>query len=131
MNVANSLKLPNATRYVLRVLGNDDIPASTRAGAAMMLASSGNKEYIGSLEVLFQNDTVVRRNPREPDIQLRDSALAATVLLSGKDPAEFGFISKNVRAANQKFYYWNYSFPDEKTRENAFSRWKSMKMPGQ
>ena len=125
MNVAHNLKIPAASDYAARVLENDTIPATTRALAAMQLAASGDKKYLNLLESLFNDTSVIRQGTEDYPIELRDAALAASILLAGKDPIDFGFISKKIRGASQKYYYWNYSFRDDQSRHAAFSRWRS------
>lgn len=125
MNIANSLQLADTSRYIERVLRAPNLPAATKASAAAHLARRGGIEHLPKLAGLFNDDSVVRRNPNQEDIQLRDVGLAMSLLLAGKNPTEVGFIAQSS-AANRKYYYWNYRFPSDDARQQAFNQWKQI-----
>jgi hypothetical protein len=123
MNIANTLKLAETPRYIERVLRSPQQHAANKAAAAMLLARRGEVEHIPKLASLFDDETVVRRNPNQEDIQLRDAGLSLSMVLAGKNPADIGFLVQSP-AANRKFHYWNYRFPSDEARKKAFAQWK-------
>ncbi|MCZ2341179.1 MAG: hypothetical protein LC104_05205, partial [Bacteroidales bacterium] len=125
MNIANSLQLADTPRYIERVLRAPQLPATTKATAATHLARRGGVEHLPKLKILLQDETVVRRNPNQEDIQLRDVGLCMSLLLVGKNPTAVGFLAQSPNA-NRKYYYWNYRFPSAEARQQAFTQWEQI-----
>ena len=125
MNVAKTLQLADYPRYIGRVLESEDLSPSVRANAMSYLARIGGVEHIAKLTPLFKDEAVVRRQANKEDIQLRDSALAMSMVLAGKDPKDLGFEAQNSRATSQ-YYYWNFRFPSDEARTKGFAKWKEI-----
>jgi hypothetical protein len=61
------------------------------------------------------------------EAQLRDTALAAALLLTGQDPEEYGFTSQSRAGTAAKFSYANWHLAAEK-RDEAFDKWKAWRV---
>ena len=60
------------------------------------------------------------------EVQVRDVALAAAIIMAGQKPAEFGFTDRNANpdaADKLNFSTTRYYFENEAVRKKAFAKW--------
>jgi hypothetical protein len=126
LTVAGQIRPESVGKYAARLIGATGATASHRASAAATVARAGNREDLPALVPLLSDAAVVRAGANGgEEIQVRDVALAMAALLSGRDPADFGMLSRSGDGGPQ-YSYLNYSFPDERTREKALAKWAEL-----
>ena len=132
------LAMPDqACRLALRLLDAKGAQVYHRGQAAATLARFGNKGHIPLLEKTIGDSSVLttlRRNVVKDgknelvtnEIQMRDVALAVSIVLAGQKPEDFGFQDqfKNNNNPNISFSYTRYLL-DEDQRKAAFDKWKA------
>lgn len=139
MSIARNLKMPDqAIRLSIRLLTSQGATPAYRGMAASNLAQMGTKEHIPLLEKMMTEQamvTTVRENvPNLPaaerpahEIQVRDVALAVSIILSGQKLEDYGYVDiykvngLNINAAN--YTYARYYIP-EADRKASFEKWK-------
>jgi hypothetical protein len=122
--LAQRLDLPGTTRYAARLLAVKPSSPQQRATGISVLVQAGDKGSLPILRKLFTDEDLVQGAVRGREaIQVRDVALAAAVLLTGRDPAAFGFPARGAGEA-ASFEYANYSFATAEDRDKAFAEWK-------
>ena len=101
--------------------------------AAFALAKNGSKEHLGVLESAFQDESGLNQNRvvngmvQMSQLQMRDMALTAAVLLTGQNPDDFGLVEQFKNQPGMQFMYSNWRLPDEKRKE-AFEKWKAWRL---
>lgn len=135
LNVANTLGLgAEGCRLALRLLNAPGALGAYRGQAAATLARLGGKEHIPQLEKLSGDNAVVYSVRRQVvkngkaeltaiEVQVRDVALAVSVLLSGQKLDAYGFVDQSPAGAT--YTYTRCYFPDEAARKAAFEKWKA------
>ena len=132
------LAMPDqACRLALRLLDAKGAQVYHRGQAAATLARFGNKGHIPLLEKTIGDSSVLttlRRNVVKDgknelvtnEIQMRDVALAVSIVLAGQKPEDYGFQDqfKNNNNPNISFSYTRYLL-DEDQRKAAFDKWKA------
>jgi hypothetical protein len=100
LSEARKFRVQEVVPVARQVAGNAKLDAQHRAAAALALADLGGKDELLVLRRLFDDKTEWSRftEGRTPDaptltVELRDVAVGASLLLTGKDPGEFGFPS--------------------------------------
>ncbi len=94
--------------------------------AITTLGKMGGKDELPTIVNYLADDRVVRQAiANQPETQLRDIALAVALLLTERDPREFGY-TVNGEVTLQNVYYYNCRFPDAVEREKAFARWAEL-----
>jgi hypothetical protein len=117
-----------------RLLVMPGVTPSYRGRAASSLVYYGSKKHIPLLEKGMTNAVVVVsvRPPLLPDnpdaptyeVQVRDIALAVSILLAEQKLADYGFTDRNAGAGDDRSYsYSRYYFTDDATRKKAFAKW--------
>jgi hypothetical protein len=98
--------------------------------AAFAIARTGAKDQLPVLESVFDDETalnqvrIVNNQQQALQLQMRDMALAAALLLTGQKAEEYGFIENYKNQAGMQFTYSNWRLPEEKRKE-AFEKWKA------
>jgi hypothetical protein len=119
-------------KYAVRML---DGPARNgqpylRMIAFAAIARSGDRQYLPLLAKSFADETsytVFWNGNERHQIQVRDVALAMSVLLVGGDPAEYGFEVRTKGAADAiKYSYIQYRLADDAKRAAAFKKWDAL-----
>ncbi len=139
MNTATQLGMPDQTvRLSIRLLTTQGATVSYRGMAATNLARLGTKEHIPLLEKAMADQAVlitIRENllnvpvAERPthDIQIRDVALAVSLLLSDQKLEDYGFVdhlkANGLKATAANYSYTRYYIP-EADRKAAFAKWK-------
>ena len=139
MTIATQLGMPDQTvRLSARLLTTPGTTVNYRGMAATNLARLGTKEHIPLLEKALTDQAVlstVRENllnvpiAERPthDIQIRDVALALSLLLSDQKLEDYGFVELNkangLKATAANYSYARYYLP-EADRKTAFEKWK-------
>jgi hypothetical protein len=124
-------------KYAARQLAVDAAPPWVKAGAALTLARYNGKDHLLDVTRVFGDEEVLVRggmlNNPQADVQVRDLALAMALLLTGQDPAGYGFTVGNGHE-QMKYQQTNYRFQpggersgDEK-RAAAFARWREWEL---
>ena len=95
------------------------------------LAKNGAKEQLPALEAVFNDEAALNQGARvvngalqQTQLQMRDMALAAALLLTGQNAEEFGFSEQFKNQPGMQFTYSNWRLPEEKRKE-AFEKWKA------
>ena len=140
MNVANTLGLPEqGCRIGIRLLTMAGAPGPYRGLAATNLARLGDKSIIPQLDKAMADVTVaytVRENlvgkplNERPthDVQVRDMALAASIILTGQKIEDYGFVDSlrsvgGVAGVPTAYTYSRHYIPEE-MRIAMHEKWK-------
>lgn len=124
MMIAERFDLPGAAKYAARLLAVKPSSPQQRTTAIGILVQAGDKGSLAVLRKLFGDEDLVQGAARGREaIQVRDVALAAALLLTGRDPADFGL---RVGGAAARFDYANCSFATAEDRDKAFAKWKTV-----
>jgi hypothetical protein len=138
MSLAVNLRMDSRAvcKYAVRMLTAPGAQPYYRAQGATMLARHNGRDYLFALTGLFADETVLvpggPNNP-QPEIQVRDVALAMALLLTGQDPSAYG-IAVGSTQEGMKYQYANYRFqPDAKgtakaKRAAAFAKWRDWEL---
>lgn len=147
IKVIDAYQLRDKTELLLQFAIEQKLPANVRSQAIKTLSQTGDANSIPKLVPLLDDKTVVgnyllaRPIPKldktletaspqpqsQPllDVQIRDLALAALIILNGNSPVEFGFCPQawweNKLVINQA------GFCTQQERDKAFSRWEELK----
>jgi hypothetical protein len=122
MTAAAALKLPVTVGLAKKILATPNAPPATKAQAATKIAQVGTADDLPVLAplladegVAFNGAIVVNGVRQNQPIQVRDVALAMSLLLAKKDPTEAGFTSRypNNPADSLKYSYYNFFFDDQ------------------
>jgi hypothetical protein len=138
IGIATNLDLTDqACGLAAELLAMPGVTARYRGRAASSLVTTGNKTHIPLLEKVIENPVVVasvssvvtvQGVPVEVyhEIELRDLALAISILLAGKNPDDFGFADRYPDSPDdsQSFSYTRYYFLDGAARKTAFAKWE-------
>jgi hypothetical protein len=143
MTVAGSLKLPVAIPLAKKVLSTKGATPLYKVQAVCNVAKVGKPEDAALIAPLLTDDTqaavgvvaIVNGVQQRSPVQVRDVALAMTLLMNQQDPIAFGMKSRYAaNAANEtlKYNYMNYYFDDtdskaEESRKAAFKKWDEVK----
>lgn len=137
MSVATSLNMPDqACRLAVRLFQAKGATVYYRGNAASTLARIGNREHVPLLEKAFTDNTVLT-TIRKPvagkpsnewetfDVQIRDVALAVSLILTQQKPDDYGFVDQyKANGVNGVSYsYTRFYLPDAK-RDEALAKWK-------
>jgi hypothetical protein len=140
MTAAANLKLPVATAVAKKVLADKTATPLYKAQAACTVARVGKPADAALLAPLLKDDTqahpgvVVVKNgaqQRSP-VQVRDVALAMSLLLTGQDPTAYGLVSRYAGNAGSqetlRYSYLSYYFDDsdgqaDAARSAAVTKW--------
>ncbi len=125
----------DAARVALRLLHHPGVTPAQRGHALGHLVKSADKTLLPLLENLFQDHSVIysmtqirvedgKQQRVVTQVELRDAALAAAILLDGRRPTDYGFTDRMAQRNNDTFYYYRYYFADDTQRTAAFERWK-------
>ena len=130
MNQAAAMGLPKQGAVVAAKLLQLKGGAITyRFYAAFAIAKNGSKEHLSALESAFNDDAglnqqrVVNGLVQQSQLQLRDMALAAAVLLTGQNAEDYGLVEQYKNQPGMQYMYSNWRLPEEK-RKAAFEKWK-------
>lgn len=129
--IANQYDLPEAEPLAARMVRTPGVTTLNRATAAMQVARSRNPKYLPDLESAFTDMAVVTTNravvvvggvarPAGNQVLMKDVALAAALLLTRQDPADYGF---EQPAGAAQFGYTGWQVPADK-RDAAFAQWR-------
>lgn len=138
IGIATNLDLPDqACGLAAEMLAMPGVTSRYRGRAASALVTNGNKRHIPLLEKAIASTVVVYTVSNTisiwggsfdlyHEIELRDLALAVSILLAGKNPDDFGFADRYPDSPddNQSFTYTRYYFPNDAARESAFAKWR-------
>lgn len=101
-----------------------------RGYAITTLGKVGGKDELPTIVNYLADETIVlpgNANVNREEIQLRDVALATALLLTERQPSEFGFFGNGTTELNiATFFYSSCRFPDAAEREKAFARWAEL-----
>ena len=147
ISVIDAYQLSGKNDLTLRFALDRKLPARLRSSAIEILSHVGSADISPKLVPLLDDSTVVgnhilkhdisnekpnqnadpkpnRDNASElVEVQIRDLALATSIILQDDSPAEFGF---HASALNQKKLVMNQAgFLSEKERAAAFSKWNN------
>lgn len=133
MNLAQNLGLGAAevSKHAARSLTVAGMHPWNKANALGMIARNQSKEHLPAMIKAFTDETaLVRGVPNaQPDIQVRDAALAMTLILTEQDPKAYG-MNLQVPEAAAKFNPTAHAFRDEAglsaddKRTAAFKKWE-------
>ena len=134
MSLANRYDLAAALEPSKHMLKNGAPSPSQLRYAVMATGRFGAAEHIPLLETLFDNKsriTASQKNGREiSHLELRNAALAASILLAGLDPKPFGFTTRTSTSDARYVFPMNSAgFESDTLREAAFARWKKLRPP--
>jgi hypothetical protein len=129
LSFASSLSLPEASGLAAKLLAVGST-APIRLNAAYTIAKLDGKKHAAALEKALDDNTAytyrtsVGGQLTSREIQVRDAALAALVMMSGQSTEEYGFVEQFKGAGNVRYSYTSRTLPDD-VREKALARWKA------
>jgi hypothetical protein len=136
MSVAATLRQP-VVPLARKLLANEKATPSQRATALCKVAQAGTLDDLAVFAPLLDNEAVafngvivVNGQRQNNPIQLRDVALAMSLLLAKKEPIDYGMTSRypGTPSDSLKYSYYNFFFDDqdgkaEERRAEAVGRW--------
>ena len=130
ITVAMNLNLKEAAGVATRLASMKEATAPYRAQAALTLVKLESREHLPVLEKLLGDEQVVltlplANNPNAIQIQLRDTALAACLMLTGQDPEDYGFVGRYKSSGTAMRYNYSNWYVMPKNRPAAFEKWKA------
>lgn len=144
ISLASSLNLKDApvAKYAEKLLDDPLCPVTYRMNALGTLARVGGADRLPTLAKAMDDKTkytvrwFANGGQTAHEVEVRDIALAMSVLVTKQKPEDYGFEVRNPNFASDavRFSYMYYSLPDEKARAAAFAKWKEwqarqVKMP--
>jgi hypothetical protein len=126
VTLAVDMDLKEGARVAVRLLGTDT-SGTYRGQAAIAVGQLGARDHLPDLEKYLDDEAVVvtirqvvNGEPGEVEVQVRDTALAAAVMITGQDIKEYGLVDRGYapRTSFSAIY-----FPPGK-REAGFERWR-------
>jgi hypothetical protein len=139
MTIATNLDLPDEVcRLSVRLLTEKAATSSYRGRAAINLVNHGDKRHVPLLEKARADTfatytvriTTVKDGKSEAaayEVQVRDMALAVSLLLTGQELDDYGFSDRyanNPSYTNRAYSYTRYYFADAAARKAAFAKWE-------
>ncbi|MCA9106967.1 MAG: HEAT repeat domain-containing protein [Planctomycetales bacterium] len=128
LQMAMDLNLPSARELSDQILAHpEEEPERAVQTAIIALMKRGSKDDIPTLEKLFEDRRALRIsvNNLVRETQMRDIALAASLVLAGGDLAEYK-IETIPQTDPRNWPLTVYVlFPDGETRDAAFERWRN------
>jgi hypothetical protein len=129
ISVAYQLNLPEGIEPAVKVLTNPAQPYMVPQ-ALMLVAKSGDAAHLLAVEKLLENKTVITRATEGNksvtyELQVRDTALAAAVLLSKQELKDY-FDPQAQQLTDFQQIFFNarlIGFADEATRAKSFDKW--------
>ena len=119
--------ITEATDVALHAAEDKETTGLERGYAVSTLPFIGDKETVAKLEKLRADETPVARafGAKAGDILIKDLALGVSIILSGQEPADYGFdrYKGKPKGAAAALLFRNLSLP-EAAREAAFKKWK-------
>jgi len=135
MNLAMQFDLKECVEPALKMALARDQQVYTRATALIVVGRLGGKVHIDKLKPLLADTTAVGQsafNQVRINTQLRDVALAMSILLAGQQPLDYEFpylqaMQQFVRGNMAGFYYSPHylGFSDDAGRTKAFKKWEA------
>ncbi len=124
--IAALADLKEARPIALKLLERKEQQSYGKAQILIALLKLGTKEDIAKLVPLMEDKTVITTvnfgNGKPLTVQIRDVAMGVALQLGGQKPVDFGFDNRFAAGASTSYLY--YGFPDDKTRDEAISKWK-------
>jgi len=141
MNASNTLKLPYALVCAKKLLDPKLAgPPIYRAIAITTIAKAGNTpENLNLLEPILSDEALATNlfvgAKGRVIIQMRDVALAMSLLLTKQDPLTYGMKSRypagtandGIRYSHTNFYFDDADMKADETRKEAMKKWKEWK----
>lgn len=132
MNQATSLGLQKQGAAVaVKLLQMKAGITTYRIYAAFAVAKTGVKEHLPALESAFSDEAALNLGGRvvngvveRQQVQVRDMALVAALLLTGQNTEEYGFTEQYKNQTGMQYTYSNWRLPEDK-RKAAFEKWKA------
>jgi hypothetical protein len=112
-----------------RILRNVGEQPFVRQAALMTVAKLGDASHVGLLEPALEDAARIsahRIDNVQYEIQIRDVALVAILLLKKQDPKRFGFERIQLNDSNV-FNYGTVGFENEDKRKQAFAKYQEFK----
>jgi HEAT repeat protein len=131
LNVAYQLNLPEGIEPAVKLLNNPTQPYMLPQ-ALMLVAKSGDASHLPAIEKLLDNKTMITRSSEANkrvtyELQVRDAALAAAVLLSKQElKAYFDGAKDQSQPGDFQQIFFNprlIGFADEQARAAANEKW--------
>ena len=132
LTLATAAELPEGAGLAARMMTTGGLLTTSKATAAMWVAKAGDPKHVPALEKAFADAGAIGAGglvvvngkvvPNPAQLQVRDVALVAAVLVTKQDPGEYGF-EQRPGAGGTRFVYSAWSLPADK-REAAFARWQ-------
>lgn len=125
MTAATSLKLPAALPMAKKMLAMENVPPAQKAQAVCKVAQAGTADDLLLLAPLLADEAVayngvmiVNGQRQNNPIQVRDVALAMSLLLTKKDPTDAGMKSRYTNNPSEvlKYNYINFHFDDQDSK---------------
>lgn len=135
--VVNNMKLKEGLGLAGKIIKMEGATILQKATAAVAIANLGNVDHLSLLKPLFDNDAVLRvKAGVANEIHVQDCALAMALLLTGQQPAEYGFKVQTIKGpgAEIKSGYYGYWFESAEARKAAFAKfaeWEEKNIPAE
>ena len=130
--VGTTLELPEVGGLGARMMTAPGVLAAVKAQAAMAVAKVGDPSHLPALEAVFKDESVVgtpfvqdgpvtARVALPVPVLLRDTALAAALLVTGQEPKDYGF-EETFGRRDARFTNLNWALRADR-RAAAFEKW--------
>jgi len=135
---APNVVIADKSEVVLGLALDEKLQINIRASAIELLSGTADRETLPKLLPLLSNKTLVGNYLLDPSddqasvrndqkrsllgVQIRDLALATSIILNGNSPAEFGFSPQCF--AEGKLVMNQAGFVTDQERNEAFSAWE-------
>jgi hypothetical protein len=131
MNLATTMQNTEAAvRLSARMMAAQGIPGVYKGQAIMTLVRHKSTEQLPAIEKAFTDNSVLTTTIKivnnmqvRQNIEVRDAALAAAIVMTGQDPNDYGFDGFPKTAGTNFSYAWA-KISDDKRKE-AFEKWKT------
>jgi hypothetical protein len=132
ISLANSIGLEkHGSAVAARLVRFKGATITYRLNAALSLAQHDAREHLPALEAVFDDEAglivnrgLVAGNVQVTTIQMRDTALAAALLLTDQEPRDYGFTETVKARRGMRMSYTNWRLAEDK-RKAAFAKWKA------
>jgi hypothetical protein len=125
LTLASVVRQDAVGKYAAKLIQAPGATAFQRVSAAAAVVQAGRREDLPALVPLLSDTAVVQPGADgEEDIQVRDVALALVVQLSGREPADFGIVTR--MSDRQRYSFLSYTFPDDAARVKGLAKWAAL-----
>lgn len=124
-----NLGLALKTEIHRRIITDPATPPASRQMQLLLLAGAGGQKHLDLFRQYLKDESVISPNTPDHQMQVRDMALCAAILVTGQRPKEYGFTVVIGEVPDHLLMLHNYIFKEGKgktvddLRQAAFAKW--------